>query len=111
MLQHSRSDTVFDALGDANRRAILERLSRGPASVSSLAEPLGVTVAAALQHVQLLERAGLVSTRKEGRVRICKLDGDGLEVASQWIEARRREQERRLDRLAEVLGEGPGSER
>lgn len=107
MFQHSRSDSVFDALGDANRRAILERLSRGPASVSTLAEPLGVSVAAALQHVQVLEKAGLVSTRKEGRVRVCRLDRRGLDAAREWIDARRREQERRLDRLAEVLGEDP----
>lgn len=107
MLQHPVSDSVFDALGDANRRAILERLSRGPASVSTLAEPLGVSVAATLQHVQVLEKARLVSTRKEGRVRVCRLDRAGLDAARDWIDARRRAQERRLDRLAEVLGEEP----
>lgn len=105
MLQHPTPDAVFDALGDGTRRAIVERLSTGPASVSALAGPLGVTLAAVLQHLQVLERAKLVSTAKEGRVRVCRLDGSGLNAAERWIDARRREQERRLDRLAQVLGE------
>jgi len=105
MLQRPSSAAVFDALGDATRRAIVERLSQGPASASALAEPLGVTVAAVLQHLKVLEDARLVRTSKEGRVRVCRLDEGGLGVAREWIEARRRLQERRLDRLAEVLGE------
>ncbi len=96
---------AFEALADPNRRAILERLSVGPASVSSLAEPLDITLAAVLQHVQVLERARLVATHKQGRVRVCRLDRTGLDTARSWIDDRRREQERRLDRLAEVLGE------
>ncbi len=83
----------------------MERLAVGPASVSALAEPLGVTLAAVLQHVQVLERAHLVTTEKQGRVRVCRLDASGLETARGWIDERRREQERKLDRLAEVLGE------
>lgn len=97
--------TVFDALGEPTRRAIIDRLSRGPSSVSDLAEPLGVTLAAVLQHLQVLERASLVTSRKEGRVRTCSLDQTGLRVAEDWIADRRVAMERKLDRLAEVLGE------
>lgn len=106
MLQHS--DDVFDALGDPTRRRIVERLGLGPASVSALAEPLGISLAAVLQHLQVLERARLVATAKEGRVRVCRLDQAGLDVARRWIDARRRVQERKLDRLAQVLGEDEG---
>ncbi|HEX7000706.1 MAG TPA: metalloregulator ArsR/SmtB family transcription factor [Trueperaceae bacterium] len=105
MLQRSASGPVFDALGDSTRRAIVTRLAMGPASVSALAEPLGVTLAAVLQHLQVLERAHLVATEKQGRVRVCRLDESGLDTARRWIDDRRREQERKLDRLAEVLGE------
>jgi len=96
---------VFDALGEPTRRAIIDRLSRGPSSVSELAEPLGVTLAAVLQHLQVLERASLVTSRKEGRVRTCSLDTTGLQVAEEWLADRRATMERKLDRLAEVLGE------
>lgn len=104
---HSVPDhaAVFDALGEPTRRAIIDRLSRGPTSVSALAEPLGVTLAAVLQHVQVLERAALVTSRKQGRVRTCSLDSTGLQVAATWLADRRASTERRLDRLAEVLGE------
>ncbi len=96
---------IFDALGEPTRRAIVDHLSRGPASVSSLAEPLGVTLAAVLQHVQVLERASLVTSRKVGRVRTCSLDQTGLRAAETWISERRTAMEQKLDRLAEVLGE------
>lgn len=96
---------VFDALGEPTRRAIVDHLSRGPASVSSLAAPLGVTLAAVLQHVQVLEQAALVTTRKVGRVRTCSLDRTGLTTAEAWIAERRAAMEGKLDRLAEVLGE------
>lgn len=96
---------VFDALGESTRRAIIDRLSRGPASVTSLAEPLGVTLAAVLQHVHILEQASLVTSRKVGRVRTCSLDRTGLEAAETWIADRRATMEKKLDRLAEVLGE------
>lgn len=105
MLQHPSADAVFDALGDGTRRAILERLTLGPASATALAQPLGVTVAAVLQHVRVLEESRLVTTSKEGRVRVCRLEQEGLGVARNWLDERRREQERRLDRLAAVLGE------
>jgi len=101
-------DRVFHALGDPSRRAIVERLSTGAVSVSSLAKPLDITVAAVVQHLQVLERSGLVRTTKLGRVRTCRIDPKGLTVAEQWIEERRSQWERRLDRLGALLeSEGP----
>ena len=78
-------DKVFQGLGDPTRRAILEKLSLGPISVSRLAEPLSITLAAVVQHLQLLEEARLVKTEKLGRVRTCQIDPAGLSVAAQWI--------------------------
>ena len=98
-------DRVFHALGDPTRRAILERLSDGPVSVSNLAEPFKLTLAAVVQHLQILEESGLVQTEKIGRVRTCKIDPAGLHVAEQWILDRRTIWERRLDQLAEILEE------
>ena len=96
-------DQVFHALGDVTRRAILERLSRGPISVSQLAEPLDMTLAAVVQHLQVLEESGLVRTEKAGRVRTCQLEPAGLSVAEKWIADRRSVWERRLDRLGKLL--------
>jgi DNA-binding transcriptional ArsR family regulator len=100
-------DRVFNALGDPTRRAMLERLSSGPVltamSVSWLAKPLKMTLAAVVQHLQVLEEAGLVKTEKVGRVRSCRVDAAGLDAAAQWIAARRPEWDRRLDRLGELL--------
>ena len=101
-----RIERVFHALGDATRRAILERLSRGPISVSRLAEPLALTLAAVVQHIQVLEESGLVRSEKIGRVRTCRIEPKGLAVAEQWIRDRRTVWERRLDRLGDVLAEG-----
>jgi DNA-binding transcriptional ArsR family regulator len=98
-------DRVFHALGDASRRAILERLSEGPISVSRLAEPLGITLAAVIQHLQVLEESGLVQTEKAGRVRTCRIESAGLSVAEQWIGDRRSMWERRLNRLGDLLAE------
>jgi DNA-binding transcriptional ArsR family regulator len=102
-------DCVFNALGDATRRTMLERLSSGPVpeamSVSRLAEPFKMTLAAVVQHLQVLEEAGLVQTEKVGRVRSCRVDTAGLDAAAQWIAARRPEWARRLDRLGEFLDE------
>ncbi|HVW83227.1 MAG TPA: metalloregulator ArsR/SmtB family transcription factor [Bryobacteraceae bacterium] len=100
-------DRVFHALGDPTRRAILEKLSAGPVSVSRLAEPLKITLAAVVQHLQVLEESGLVHTEKVGRVRTCRIEPAGLSVARQWIDDRRSTWERRLDRLGEMLS-GPG---
>jgi DNA-binding transcriptional ArsR family regulator len=96
-------DRVFHALGDPTRRAIVERLSQGPISVSRLAEPLDITLAAVVQHLQVLEESGLVKTEKLGRVRTCSIDPAGLAVAKQWIEDRRSIWDRRLDRLGDLL--------
>jgi DNA-binding transcriptional ArsR family regulator len=99
------ADRVFHALGDPTRRAILERLTDGPVTVSRLAEPLRLTLAAVVQHLQILEESGLVQTEKVGRVRTCRLEPRGFSVAEQWIRDRRTIWERRLDRLGEILSE------
>lgn len=98
-------DRVFHALGDPTRRAILEKLSERPQSVSRLAAPLDMTLAAVVQHLQVLEECGLVRTEKVGRIRTCHLEPGGLSVIEQWIDARRSTWERRLDRLGELLAE------
>ncbi|MGD0627957.1 MAG: metalloregulator ArsR/SmtB family transcription factor [Terracidiphilus sp.] len=98
-------DRVFQALGDATRRAMLERLTDRPMSVSLLAEPLDMSLAAVVQHLQVLEEAGLVKTEKLGRVRTCWIESAGLDLAAQWLKARRPEWERKLDRLGEFLAE------
>ena len=98
---------VFHALGDPTRRAIVERLSEGPVSVTHLALPLAITVTAVAQHLQVLEDSGLVRTEKTGRVRTCRLETAGLSAAEQWIAGRRAAWERRLDRLGELLAEDP----
>lgn len=106
MLNYQPVSNAFDALGDASRRAIVEQLSQGPASVSELAEPLGISLAAVLQHLQVLERSRLVSSEKVGRVRRCRLEEEGLNSMQKWIDDRRALWERRYDRLAALLGEG-----
>jgi DNA-binding transcriptional ArsR family regulator len=82
---------------------MLERLSRGPASVSELGQPLQMSLAAVLQHVQVLEASGLVRSRKAGRTRTCSLNPEALRSAESWIAERRGLAERRLDRLGEYL--------
>lgn len=96
-------DRVFHALGDPARRAMIERLSQGPASVSELAAPLPMTLAAVVQHVQVLERSGVIRTEKTGRVRTCRLEPQGLSAAESWLSERRSLWERRLDRLGAFL--------
>ena len=99
-------ERVFSALGDSTRRAIIERVSEGPVSVSDLAKPLKMTLAAVVQHIQVLEAGGLVHTEKVGRVRTCALQAKGFDLASQWIAARKTLWENRLDRLRALLDEG-----
>ena len=99
-------DRLFQALGDPTRRAIVDRLAEGPASVSRLAEPLKITVTAVAQHLQILERCGVVRTEKVGRVRTASLVPDGLTLLERWARERRSTLEKRLDRLADILGEG-----
>ncbi len=96
---------VLDALGDPTRRAILERLSDRPHSVSGLATPLGITLTAVGQHLQVLEESGLARTEKVGRVRTCTLDFTGLAVLEKWIQDRRSVWEQRFDALGRLLDE------
>lgn len=96
---------MFQALADPTRRMMVERLSRGPASVSELAAPLQMSLPAVVQHLQVLESSGLVRTEKVGRVRTCQLEPGALQLAERWINDRRLQWERRLDRLGAFLAE------
>ena len=100
---HDVLDQAFQALADPTRRAVVERLCDGPASVSQLAEPFAMTLAAVVQHVQVLEAAGLVRSEKIGRVRTVQVEPVGLRAAEDWLAARRTRTERQLDRLAALL--------
>src|SRR6202042_2921584 len=96
-------DRVFQALADPGRRLMVERLSQGPASVSELGRPLAMSLAAVVQHVQVLEASGLIRSRKAGRTRTCAIDAAALRSAESWIAERRTLWERRLDRLDDYL--------
>jgi DNA-binding transcriptional ArsR family regulator len=98
-------DRVFHALSDPSRRVMVERLSRGPASVSDLAQPFAMSLPSVLQHLQVLEESGLVVSAKTGRVRTCRIDPAALHTAEAWISERRALWERNFDRLAELLAE------
>jgi DNA-binding transcriptional ArsR family regulator len=98
-------DRTFHALADRSRRSMLERLTLGPASVSELARPLAMSLAAVVQHVQVLEACGVVKTAKVGRTRICEIEPATITAAEQWITDRRQVWEARLDRLGDVLNE------
>jgi DNA-binding transcriptional ArsR family regulator len=103
-------DRAFHALSDPSRRQMIHRLAEGPASVSELARPLRITLAAVVQHVQVLEASGLVESRKTGRVRTCSINKDALRSTEQWLTDRRTVWQRRLDRLGAVLDEQVPSE-
>jgi DNA-binding transcriptional ArsR family regulator len=105
MLNNASVDRAFHALAEPTRRAIIERLSAGPSTVSALAEPFDMTLAAVMQHLRVLEDGGIIRTQKVGRVRTCRLEPAGLNAAAQWIADRRALWERRLDRLGEILAE------
>jgi DNA-binding transcriptional ArsR family regulator len=108
MLQYSNAlDSMFQALADPGRRLMVERLCRGPASVSELAEPLAMSLSAVVQHLQVLEASGLVHSEKVGRVRTCRVETAALRTAEKWINDRRMLWERRLDRLGAFLAETP----
>jgi len=96
-------DRTFQALADKSRRSMVDRLTLGPASVSELAEPLAMSLAAVVQHVQVLEACGVVKTEKVGRTRMCQIEPAAMAAAEQWITDRRRGWETRLDRLGGVL--------
>ncbi len=96
---------VFHALSDATRRQMIERLSEGPVSVSELAKPLGVSLAAVVQHLQLLEECSLVRSEKIGRTRLCRMEPAGLRAVEKWISDRREQWERKFDRLGDLLAD------
>jgi DNA-binding transcriptional ArsR family regulator len=98
-------DLLFQALADPNRRAMVDRLTHGPASVSELARPLEMSLPAAVQHLHVLESSGLVRSQKLGRVRTCMVEPTALRVAERWISERRTVWEESLDRLGEYLAE------
>ena len=106
-LATGRLDGLFQALADPTRRAIVERLSRGPASVSDLARPFDMSLPAVVQHLAVLEAAGVVASEKVGRVRTCRIEPAALSRAEQWIHARRTAWEQRLDRLGDYLTANP----
>jgi DNA-binding transcriptional ArsR family regulator len=98
-------DTVFHALADPTRRGMIARLSHGPASVSELAEPFDMSLPAIVQHLQVLETSGLVTSEKIGRVRTCRMEPKALMTAEDWLQSQRASWEARLDRLGEYLKE------
>jgi DNA-binding transcriptional ArsR family regulator len=110
VLNQDLSD-VLHALADPTRRVIVERLVRGPVSVSDLAAPLPMSLPAVMQHLQVLEACGLVRSAKAGRVRTCQIDPAGLRLAEQWITQQRTAWEGRLDRLGDYLTDDPESPR
>ena len=106
MLKYKELDLTYQALGDATRRAIVERLTQGPTTVSELARPLPMSLPAVMLHLKVLEESGLVTSQKLGRVRTCRVDPQMLSRAERWITERRQMWEGNLDRLGEFLGEG-----
>ena len=98
-------DRLFRALGDPTRRDLLDRLTHGPMSVSALADPLGITLTAVAQHLQILEECALVHTEKLGRVRTCRIEPTGFDVIERWVQDHRTIWEQQLDRLGMLLDE------
>ena len=111
MVQSQVLDRTFSALSDPTRRDILERLTRGPASISELARPTGISLPGVLKHVRILEEANLVTTEKHGRTRECRLGPEQMDDATTWIESQRRQWERRLDRLEAIIERTKGEQR
>jgi DNA-binding transcriptional ArsR family regulator len=101
--QNPNLDLMFQALADPTRRAMIDRLSRGPASVSELAKPFDMSLPAVVQHLQALEASGLVSSQKVGRVRTCQIEPEALSRAEHWLNERRTLWVQRLDRLGDYL--------
>ena len=96
-------DRIFRALGDPTRRALVEKLSKGPVPASVLAKTLEITLSAVIQHLQVLEESGLIHTQKLGRVRTCQIEPKGLSLAEQWLSDRRSLWANRYDRLEKLL--------
>ncbi len=106
MLQYQDPlDLAYQALSDPTRRAMVERLARGPASVSELAEPFAMSMSAVVQHLKVLEASGLVTSEKVGRVRTCRVEAQAITAAERWLNDRRKSVERSLDRLGAFLDE------
>jgi DNA-binding transcriptional ArsR family regulator len=103
-------DLVFQALADPTRRALVERLSLGAATVSELAQPLPMSLPAVVQHLQVLEASGLIRSEKQGRVRTCRVEPEALRDLERWASARRASWERRFDRLGAFLAEQEAAE-
>ena len=100
---HSRLDLVFRALSDQTRRGMLKRLAKGEQTVSELASPYQMSLAAASKHIQTLERAGLVKRTVRGRIHYCRIDPRPLERADEWLRGYERLWDTRIERLAELL--------
>ena len=111
MVQYSSLDTTFAAVSDPTRRAVLDRLGSGPASISDLARPFGMSLTGMKKHVGVLEEAGLVVTEKVGRTRQCRLGPESLDTARHWIEAYRRQWEHRLDGIEAYFEQRKGESR
>jgi DNA-binding transcriptional ArsR family regulator len=111
MVQSQTLDRTFSALSDPTRRDILEHLTRGPASISELARPAGISLPGMLKHVRILEEANLVTTEKRGRTRECRLGPEQMDDATTWIESQRHRWERRLDRLEAIIERTKGEQR
>ena len=111
MVQYQVLDRTFSALSDPTRREILDWLGRGPASITELAEPLGMSLTGLKKHVQILEEANLVTSEKVGRTRQCRLGPEQLEDAVNWIEMYRQQWNRRLEGLEAYLEEKRGAQR
>jgi DNA-binding transcriptional ArsR family regulator len=105
MLKYSTLDRAYQALGDTTRRALVERLTLGPATVSELAQGQPMSLPAVMQHLKVLEESGLVKSEKHGRVRTCHVAPEALSEAERWIAERRQMWERNLDRLGRFLDE------
>jgi DNA-binding transcriptional ArsR family regulator len=108
MVKSHTLDRTFSALSDGTRRDILERLQLGPASISELARPTGISLPGVLKHVRILEEANLVTTEKRGRTRECRLGPERMEDVTAWIERYRDQWERRLDRLEALIQKKKG---
>lgn len=112
MLQYDTKplDLIFHALSDAGRRAMVDRLSRGPASVSDLARPMPMTLSAVVQHLKILEEAGLVRSQKTGRVRTCTLEMSAMADVERWIAERKRFWDQQYDQLEAYLADSASKE-
>jgi DNA-binding transcriptional ArsR family regulator len=109
MVKSSTLDRAFSALADPTRRDILRRLAGGPASVSDLARPYGISLPGVMKHLRVLEAANLVTTRKQGRTRVCRLGRRGIDEVAGWMERHRQEWEGRLDRLEAIIDRRKGA--